>query len=97
MWIYVVRAWIRSCYCAIGGHNRFIHVADDFELRCMALGLDDWVWNEAWVYSGLDKPNPKETVAGRSDWPFRLGHRKYDRCRARVMACLVSYANVIDV
>jgi glycosyltransferase involved in cell wall biosynthesis len=27
-----VRAWTRSCYFAIGGHNRLIHVADDFEL-----------------------------------------------------------------
>ncbi|MFZ2450958.1 MAG: glycosyltransferase family 2 protein [Methylovulum miyakonense] len=27
-----VRAWTRDCYTAIGGHNRFLHVADDFEL-----------------------------------------------------------------
>lgn len=27
-----LRAWTRACYFAIGGHNRFIHVADDFEL-----------------------------------------------------------------
>jgi glycosyltransferase involved in cell wall biosynthesis len=27
-----VRAWTRACYTSIGGHNRFLHVADDFEL-----------------------------------------------------------------
>jgi len=27
-----VRAWTRSCYTAIGGHNQFLHVADDYDL-----------------------------------------------------------------
>lgn len=105
-----LRAWRRSAYFAIGGHNRDLHVADDFELlirtflatamvriprlgyiqfqdnasaqrvrnqdiqrhvrtlrerydrliheRFLALGIDDYVWDEAMGASDLSRPNP---------------------------------------
>jgi glycosyltransferase involved in cell wall biosynthesis len=106
-----LRAWRRDLYFKIGGHNREIHVADDFELmvrtfletrmvhiprlgylqywdggntqrvrnkdiqrhvryfrwkydrrihdRFVALGIDDYVWDEAGGFSNLERPNPE--------------------------------------
>ena len=106
-----LRAWRRDVYFRIGGHNREIHVADDFELmirtfletrmvhiprlgyvqyqdggsntqrvrnkdiqrhvrflrwkydrrihdRFVALGVDDYIWNEAGGFSDFNRPNP---------------------------------------
>ena len=105
-----VRVWTRECYFEIGGHNRFLHVADDFELmirtflntimvripklcylqyiesgqntqrvrnkdiqrhvrficakydeqihqRFLALGVDDWIWNDQ-GYGDMSCENP---------------------------------------
>ena len=109
-----LRAWRRDAYFEMGGHNREIHVADDFELmvrtflkttmvhipflgyvqysgegttqrvrnkdiqrhvrylrwkyeqqihaRFQALGVDDYIWDEAGGFSDFSRPNP-ETVA----------------------------------
>ena len=106
-----LRAWRRDIYFQIGGHNREIHVADDFELmvrtflttwmvhipffgyvqysddktntqrvrnkdiqrhvrflrwkyderiheRFLALGVDDYIWDEAGGFSDFTRPNP---------------------------------------
>ena len=105
-----LRAWRRDLYFRIGGHNREIHVADDFELmvrtfletrmvhmpflgyvqysdggtaqkvrnkdiqrlvrylrakydrrihdRFVALGVDDYMWNEELGYADFARPNP---------------------------------------
>ena len=106
-----LRAWRRDVYFRIGGHNREIHVADDFELmlrtfletrmvhiprlgyvqyedghttqrvrnkdiqrhvrflrwkyerrihdRFVALGVNDYIWNEEGGYSDFSRPNPE--------------------------------------
>ena len=105
-----LRAWRRETYLHLGGHNRYLHVADDMELmirtflvttmvripklcylqyqdgdntqrvrnkdiqrhvrylkwkydravhdRLLALGVDDWIWDEAGQYADLERPNP---------------------------------------
>ena len=107
-----LRAWRRDTYFKIGGHNRHIHTADDFELmlrtflatrmvhiprlgyvqyyedggqntrrirnkdiqrhvrflrarydrqiheRFLALGVDDYAWNDEKGFSDLGRPNP---------------------------------------
>ena len=106
-----IRAWRRDLYFRIGGHNREIHVADDFELmirtfletrmvhiprlgyvqyqdggnaqrvrnkdiqrhvrflrwkydrrihdRFLALGVDDYIWNEEGGFSDFSRANPE--------------------------------------
>ena len=109
-----LRAWRRDLYFQVGGHNREIHVADDFELmirtfletrmvqiprlgyvqyqdggntqrvrnkdiqrhvrflrwkydqriheRFLALGVDDYIWDQAGGFSDFSRPNPTEVA-----------------------------------
>jgi len=106
-----IRAWRRDVYFGMGGHNRELHVADDFELmirtflatrmvhiprlgyiqyedghttqrlrnkdiqrhvrflrwrygrrihdRFVALGVDDYIWNEEGGFADFGRPNPR--------------------------------------